>query len=156
MASIALREKVVTTKKIAFRSSTKAFLLKSGTGWFAIALTVLTMGMAALFVAPLLLFKWISNTTSHYWLEGDRLFMRRGILIRKEEEIELYRIKDVKVTFSVIQQMFDNGDIAVISSDLTDNFKLPNVNNAREIREEIRNRVETARSKRGVREFDVG
>ena len=45
--------------------------------------------------------------------------MRRGILMRSEEEIELYRIKDIKVHFSLVQQFFGNGDLSVISSDAT-------------------------------------
>lgn len=147
---------------IDFRSSTRAFLLKSGTGWFLIAALIASLGWAAVIILPMLAIKALTNRTNHYSLEGDRLFMRRGILIRSEEEIELYRIKDIKATFSVIQQMFGNGNIEILSSDETDStagrrmsFAIGNVKDARNIREELRSRVEAARKLRGVREYDV-
>ncbi len=161
MASLTYEDGSQDARSIEFRSSTRAFLLKSGAGWLTIAATALTAGMAAVVTAPIVGFKLLNNITSKYWLEGDRLFMRRGIIFRSEEEIELYRIKDVKVSFSIIQQMFGNGNISIISSDATSNsgfeatFVIPNVEEARGIREELRARTEAARRNRGVREYDI-
>ncbi len=109
----------------------------------------------------------IENRASLFWIDDQRLFMRRGILMRSEEEIELYRIKDVKVEFSIIQQMFDNGTICISSSDSTGRaasaaphprtmIEVTNVRDARAIRAELRDRVEAIRQRRGVREFDIG
>lgn len=164
MATAAFRDTRanISSSTIEFRSSTKAFLLKSATGWFMIAITLLTMGGAAVVTLPILALKALTNRTSLYWLEGDRLFMRRGILMRSEEEIELYRIKDIKVHFSLVQQFFGNGDLSVISSDATGvgegrrtTFQIYNVDDARALREELRSRVEAARRRVGVREYDV-
>jgi uncharacterized membrane protein YdbT with pleckstrin-like domain len=148
--------------EIEFRSSTLAFMLKSGWGWLLIAVTVFTFGYAALLTLPILACIALRNMTAKYWLEGERLFMRRGIFFRSEEEIELYRIKDVKANFSIIQQMFGNGDLAIVSTDTADigtskraYFVIRNVVDARSIRETLRNRVEAVRKKRGVREFDI-
>lgn len=147
---------------IEFRPSTRAFLLKSGTGWLLIAATLGSMGMAAVVTVPLLVIKYLTNVTTRFALEGDRLHMRRGIFIRAEEEIELYRIKDIRASFSLIQQWFGNGTLAVLSSDATGaisgrltSFSIANVEGAREIREELRSRVEAARRRAGVREYDV-
>ncbi|MEM1133128.1 MAG: PH domain-containing protein [Pseudomonadota bacterium] len=161
---------------IEFRSSTAAWLFKSGSGWQILAAAAIGFGTAAYFeyaayaaiaiavlAIPWLVYKFLRNRTSIYWLDGDRLFMRRGILMRAEEEVELYRIKDVKVTFSIIQQMFDNGDLVMSSSDRsslsTDGRNaiiVRNVPDARSIRGEIRDRVEMVRQQRGVRELDIG
>jgi len=148
--------------EIEFRSSTLAFILKSGWGWLLIVVTIVTGGTAALLTLPILGYVALRNMTAKYWLEGERLFMRRGIIFRSEEEIELYRIKDVRANFSIIQQMFGNGDLSIVSTDTADigagkraGFVISNVVDARSIRGELRNRVETARKKRGVREFDV-
>ncbi|MEO1044686.1 MAG: PH domain-containing protein [Pseudomonadota bacterium] len=161
---------------IEFRSSTMAWLFKSGQGWQILAATAVGFGIAAYFeyaayaaiavavlAIPYLTYKFLRNRTSIYWLDGDRLFMRRGIIMRAEEEVELYRIKDVKVTFSIIQQMFDNGDLVMSSSDKsslsTDGRNaiiVRNVPDARSIRGEIRDRVEMVRQQRGVRELDIG
>ena len=150
--------------RIEFRSSTFAFLLQSGTGWLILAgaLAVLAVVLGA-YIA----WTHIENRTSLFWIDDQRLFMRRGILMRSEEEIELYRIKDVKVSFSIIQQMFDNGTIQISSSDSSGRLasaaphprtmiEVTNVRDARAIRAELRDRVEAIRQRRGVRELDIG
>lgn len=161
---------------IEFRSSTLAWLLKSGAGWMLLLFCIAVIGAGAWFgygliatavifgaFIPYVIYRHLKNSTHIYWLDGDRLFMRRGILVRSEEEIELYRIKDVKVTFSIIQQMFENGDLIISSSDKTSldshgrsEIIIANVVDARAIRGEIRDRVEAVRVRRGVRELDIG
>lgn len=153
----------ISGEAIEFRPSTRAFLFKSGTGWLLIAVTVATAGMAAFATLPFLALRYLSNITTRFALEGDRLHMRQGIFMRNEEEIELYRVKDIRASFSIIQQFFGNGDLAILSSDSTGSshgrrtsFTIANVEQAREIREELRLRVEAARRQHGVREYDVG
>lgn len=154
--------RVMPAQDISFRPSTRAFLLKSGVGWMLIAVTVLSMGFAAIATVPLVAILWLRNITTRFELEGDRLRMRRGIIMRDEDEVELYRVKDIKARFSIIQQFFDNGDLAILSSDATGNragrlnaINISNVEKAREIREELRSRVEASRRSVGVREYDL-
>lgn len=166
--------------RIEFRSSTFAFLLQSGTGWLILAgaLAILgggiyagygwqTAAVLAVVLGAYIAWTHIENRTSLFWIDDQRLFMRRGILMRSEEEIELYRIKDVKVSFSIIQQMFDNGTIQISSSDSSGRLasaaphprtmiEVTNVRDARAIRAELRDRVEAIRQRRGVRELDIG
>lgn len=130
-------------------------------GYAEIILPALLMA----YVIPLLI-KSLHYRTAIYWLDNERLFIRRGIIMRSEEEIELYRIKDVKVRFSVIQQMFGNGTIVLTSSEGGGQFTsggqgqrgqlfVPHVRDARYIRGEMRDRVEFIRQSRGVRELDI-
>lgn len=173
--------RMASPPRVEFRSSTTAMLFQSGTGWLTLAAIAIVFGggawlgywwqtLAGIAVAtvPLLVWQYLKYRTSVYALDSERLFMLRGILMRTEEEIELYRIKDAKVNFSIIQQLFSNGTIAITSSDVTGTLAgqqtggarnmilVPHVVDARRIREEIRNRVEAARERRGVREFDIG
>lgn len=166
--------------RIEFRSSTFAWLFQSGSGWMVLALAVVIMAggsytgywwqtliVLGVVLAAYIGWTYVENRTSLFWIDDQRLFMRRGILMRSEEEIELYRIKDVKVSFSIIQQMFDNGTIQISSSDSSGSLASPaphprtmiiitNVRDARAIRAELRDRVEAIRQKRGVRELDIG
>lgn len=166
--------------RIEFRSSTFAWLFQSGSGWIILALAAAvlaggiyagywwqTLAVLSVVLGGYIGWTHIENRTSLFWIDDQRLFMRRGILMRSEEEIEMYRIKDVKVSFSVIQQMFDNGTIQISSSDSSGSLasaaphprtmiEVTNVRDARAIRAELRDRVEAIRQKRGVREFDIG
>lgn len=143
---------------IEFRPSITAFLFKSFTGWLVLLASIFLMGIPLIFVAITAL----GYRMTHFELCGDRLFMRRGILSRTEEEIELFRIKDVKADFSIVQQLFGVGNIQIISSDATGagsgrrtTFRANNVPDARQLREELRQRVDDARRIKGVREFDA-
>ena len=49
----------------------------------------------------------------------DRLIVRRGIFFKSLDEVELYRVKDVRLDFSLINQMAGIGTITVTSSDET-------------------------------------
>lgn len=163
MASNALRP--MTRQHVGlleFKPSMTAYLFKSFTGWITLLL-VLALSIP-LFGIPLLWLGWkaLDYRMTHFELSGQRLFIRKGIVSRTEEEIELYRVKDVRADFSIIQQLFGVGNIQIISSDATgstsgrrSNFRVPDLYHAREIREEIRDRVEQARLVKGVREFDT-
>lgn len=158
MATNAIRAvRSETRHVIEFRPSIKAFLFQSFTGWAVLLFSILLWGIPLIFVAITAL----GYRMTHFELSGDRLFMRRGILSRSEEEIELYRVKDVKADFSIVQQLFGVGNIQIISSDATGLsngrrtiFRVNNIPGARQIREELRERVELARKAKGVREFD--
>ncbi|MCW2369349.1 PH domain-containing protein [Sphingobium sp. B11D3D] len=147
-----------TEHVIGFRPTMSAFLLKSFKGWLTLAGSILLLGIPFIAVGVVAL----RYRMTWYELSGERLFIRQGILARTEEEIELYRIKDVRADFSIIQQMFDVGNLQIISSDLTGEggdqrtaLRISNLENARHIRTELRNRVERARRIKGVREIDM-
>jgi len=93
-----------------------------------------------------------------YEITDQRLIVKRGLVMKSIDEIELYRIKDVRVDFSVINQIADIGTITITSSDRTTQnmqFVLRDIPAARERREGIRKLVDRARRQRGVRELDV-
>ena len=74
------------------------------------------------------------------------------------DEVELYRVKDIRMDFSLLNQMAGIGNICLISSDETTRtaeLVLRNVPRAQQRREELRRLVDTARRQRGVREMDM-
>ena len=88
----------------------------------------------------------------------DRLILHQGILIKSIDEIELYRVKDVRIDFTIINQTADLGTISITSSDETTRdgpLVIRDVERARARREELRSLVNTARRNRGVREIDM-
>lgn len=81
-----------------------------------------------------------------YTLTNQRLFIKTGLIARNIEEIELFRIKDVKVEQSVVQRILGYGTITVISNDETAPLLyLTGVSNPVKKKEQIRARVRTAR-----------
>ena len=135
-----------------FRGSTKGWLLGSFAGWLSLLL-VLAFGLGLVII----LLKWVANVSARYELTTQRLMIRTGIIFKRVDEIELFRIKDVRVDFSLINQITGIGAITVRSSDVTSSgrdFVMRDIPDARQIRETMRNLVDEARQRRGVREVD--
>ncbi|HVF93410.1 MAG TPA: PH domain-containing protein [Sphingomonas sp.] len=143
----------VTEREVdSFRSSTVRWLLGSLAGWGTLLLCAVGVGLI------IVLFRWLQNLSSSYSITDQRLIVRRGLFMKSIDEIELYRIKDVRVQFSLINQITDIGTITLTSSDRTTaqgDLVLRDVPAARERREGIRKLVDRARQRRGVRELDV-
>ncbi|MDG2535392.1 PH domain-containing protein [Sphingomonas sp. HITSZ_GF] len=160
-----------------FRSSTLGWLLGTLAGWGTCFLFLagligsfyfLAQGtlVGAAWVAPLLLavaivvliLKWFENLGVAYEITEDRLILHKGILQKSIDEIELYRVKDVRIDFSIINQLADIGTISIASSDETTReapLVIRDVAKARLRRERLRELVNTARRNRGVREIDM-
>lgn len=97
-------------------------------------------------------------TFTKYSLSEDRLFVETGFLNQRQDEVQLYRVLDVSVTRSLIQRIFGLGTIHVKTSDKSlGNFDLINIQNVRDVKENIVQLVEDARDRKRVssREFIV-
>jgi uncharacterized membrane protein YdbT with pleckstrin-like domain len=156
----------------AFRSSLGGWLrgTAAGIGTLLLGLLgiVLTIAAAGDWGAwPLLLtavavlialLKWLDVMGSLYEITPERLILKRGIFMKSIDEIELYRVKDVRMDFSLLNQWAGIGNICLISSDETTRvgeLKIRNVPQAIRRREELRALVDAARKRRGVREMDM-
>ena len=135
-----------------FRSSTWGWLRGTLAGWATLALCLVGVGLVIVLV------KWIGNLATTYEVTDDRLILYRGIFSKSIDEIELYRVKDVRIDFTLINQWADIGTISIASSDETTRagaLVIRDVERARQRREELRTLVNTARKSRGVREIDM-
>ena len=135
-----------------FRSSTIGWLFGSLAGWGTAALCLFGVGLI------LLGLRWLQNMATTFEITDQRLILKRGLFVKSIDEIELYRIKDVRVDYSLISQITDIGTITLTSTDRTTGdtaFVLRDVPAARTRREGLRKLVDRARQSRGVREIDV-
>ena len=78
-----------------------------------------------------------------YSLSGNRLFRETGVLNLKEEEILLYRIRDLTLTMSLWQRIFGVGTINVVSSDKsTPNIQIKSIKNPKKVKELLFEKIE--------------
>jgi membrane protein YdbS with pleckstrin-like domain len=129
-----------------------AFALTEDTGTRYVSLALLAASFAAILV------RWIGNAAKKYELTTQRLIMRTGILFKRVDEIELYRVKDSRVDFSLLNQLTGIGTITLRSSDVSSqetDFRMRDVPRARDVREKLRTLVDRARQRRQVRELDI-
>jgi uncharacterized membrane protein YdbT with pleckstrin-like domain len=155
-----------------FRPSTLGWLLGTLAGWGTVLLGLAGIVLAIMNLANLGMYwlaltlaalaitawKWFQNVAATYEVTEERLIVRRGIFVKSIDEVELYRVKDVRINFSLINQMADIGAISITSSDETTrggDLVLRDIKRARARREMLRRLVDTARQKRRVREVDM-
>lgn len=135
-----------------FRSSTSRWLFGSFAGWGTLLLCLVGVGLV------IVGWRWLANIAVGYELTDQRLIIRRGIVNRTTDEIELYRIKDTMIAYSIANQLTNIGTITIRSSDATTsggNLVMRDIPEGRHIREEIRRLTDAARQLRRVREMDI-
>ena len=73
---------------------------------------------------------------TRYALSEDRLFLRRGFLNVKHDEIVLYRVRDLRVSVSLWQRIFGVGSVTVVSTDKSiPELTLKNIRQPNEVKE---------------------
>lgn len=88
---------------------------------------------------------------TRYAMSEDRLFLSVGCLNIKDEEVLLYRIRDINTSRSLWQRLFGVGTISVISSDKSlPTLVLQNVKKPLEVKELLHRQVEDMKVKRRV------
>ena len=89
---------------------------------------------------------------TRYSLSEDRLFVSVGFLNIKDDEILLYRVRDIDTERTIWQRIFGVGTISIVSSDKTmPNLVLKNVKDPVFVKELIHKQVEEVKIKRRVR-----
>ena len=110
------------------------------------ALGSLTIGLL------LCLLVWSRVKSISCRLTTQRLFIRRGWLAKHVEELELYRVKDVRVDQSFLQRLLGYGTITVVADDdTTPHLNLAGISSPTKNKELIRTHYRAARQREGVR-----
>ena len=89
---------------------------------------------------------------TRYALSEDRLFLEVGFFNIKDEEVVLYRIRDISMNRTLWQRMCGVGTVTVISSDKSaPRIELKNVKKPREVKELLHKLVEEMKINRRIR-----
>lgn len=95
-------------------------------------------------------------TFTRYRLSDDRIFRETGLLNLKEEEVLLYRVRDLELRRSLFQRIFGVGTVCVHSSDkTTPHLDLLNIKNPREVKELLHRQVEEMKLSRRMRTTEL-
>ena len=92
---------------------------------------------------------------TRYRLSEDRIFCVKGFLNIHEEEVLLYRVRDMELRMSLGQRIFGVGSVIVHSSDKTmPTLELKNIRTPREVKEMIFRQVEDCKERRRMRTME--
>lgn len=88
---------------------------------------------------------------TRYAVSKERIFISKGFLSVKDDEVRLYRVMDISLTRSLGQRIFGLGTIDICSADKNmGDFQLKNIKRPMETKELISNLVEKQRETKRV------
>lgn len=91
-----------------------------------------------------------------YTLTESRISIQRGLLNTHEEEIMLFRVRDISYAQSLFERLANTGTVIISSTDATTPVvKLEHVKNAKDVKELLLQLVEQNRKKNRVRTAEV-
>jgi uncharacterized membrane protein YdbT with pleckstrin-like domain len=117
----------------------------------------LVCGALAWLIVPIGLMAWrfLGTRFHEYEITSERIRLTRGILSRRMDELELYRVKDTSIEQPLMLRLFGLSNVVVRSSDTsTPIFVIEAVPDAQMLRENLRGCVEKMRERKRVREVD--
>ena len=93
---------------------------------------------------------------TRYALSEDRLFLSVGFLNIKDEELLLYRVRDISVSRKLTQRLFGVGTITITSSDKSSPvLEIKNIKDPITVKELIHDQVEAMKANRRVRYSEI-
>ena len=93
---------------------------------------------------------------TRYSMSDDRLFISVGFLNIKDDEILLYRVRDIDTSRTLWQRLFGVGTVKIVSSDKTmPTLVLQNVKDPVFVKELIHKQVEDMKIQRRVRVGEI-
>ncbi|MBU0506415.1 MAG: PH domain-containing protein [bacterium] len=102
------------------------------------------------------LYKFLQTKCHSYELTTERLKITKGILSKREDMLELYRVKDISILKPFFLRIFKCANLVLNTSDKsTPIIIIPAIPEPEKVREMLRTHVETMRDRKGVREVDL-
>ena len=93
---------------------------------------------------------------TRYCMSDDRLFVSVGFLNIKDDEILLYRVRDIDTSRNLWQRLFGVGTVIVMSSDKSmPTLVLKNIKDPIAVKEMIHQQVEEMKIRRRVRVGEI-
>ena len=95
---------------------------------------------------PGILWTYLVHVSNKYKVSMRRVETEHGVLAKRVDSLELWRVLDVEYTQTLIDRIFDNGRITLVSTDQSDpKLLLHGMPNHRELFEQLRDAVQNAR-----------
>ena len=96
--------------------------------------------------------RWLLIKVRVYEVTSERIRISNGLVTRRTDELELYRVKDTTLVEPLLLRIFSLGDIEITTHDVsTPVVRMEAVKGARDLREQMRKSIEACRERKRVR-----
>ena len=130
--------------------------LISNFGSFIIGIILTLTVVGAIVGIPYIIWTYLVIKNKKYELTQERLILKSGVLNKKIEELELFRVRDYSIEKPFIYNIFGLGNIILTSSDKTNPYiKLEALKDIENLKNKIRNAVQITRKNNGVKDLEI-
>jgi membrane protein YdbS with pleckstrin-like domain len=119
-----------------------------------------TYAMCILFcwlVIPIFIALWRFLVVKTWKIEitDQRLKEEKGVLSKTTDELELFRVKDIRLDQPFFLRLVGLSNVILVTSDRTNPIvRIPAITDGKNLKEKLRTAVDIRRDKKGVRETD--
>ena len=114
-------------------------------------LLIPTLGVSLLFI----LWTYLTIRTWKITITSQRVIEEKGVLSKTTNELELFRVKDIRLDQPFFLRLVGLSNIVLITSDRTNKYvTIKGVKDGKSLREDIRTSVDKRRDEKGVVERD--
>ena len=124
----------------------------TNTGYYLLCIPLTLIAGLGLIMA---VWRFLTTRATTYQLTKERLVTGEGVLSKQLDEIELYRVRDVRVTEPFILRLFGLGNVDIVTTDKSDEYvRLRAISKPRAVKEILRKHVESRRNQTRTREVE--
>jgi uncharacterized membrane protein YdbT with pleckstrin-like domain len=85
--------------------------------------------------------RWVRRQSARTIINGDRLRYETGLAAKSTRTIQLTKVQDVRVDQSIVQRMFNVGNVSIETAGEASRLTLVNVDNPQGLADDILNRA---------------
>jgi uncharacterized membrane protein YdbT with pleckstrin-like domain len=112
--------------------------------------------LAALICVLVMVLRWVVTASLKYTLTTERLLVETGILSKRTQSLELYRVKDYTLVEPFLYRLVKLGTVSIVTSDpMTPRVEMRAIPQPKTLLDTLRRQVETRRDAKRVREVDL-
>jgi membrane protein YdbS with pleckstrin-like domain/DNA-directed RNA polymerase subunit RPC12/RpoP len=116
--------------------------------WLLLGILLAPVGIGLIILAWI----WVEVKSLKYRLTTQRLFITRGLISRKVDEVELFRVKDVTLSQGVLERLLGIGTVTILSTDDgTPELRMEGIADPAKMKDAIREHCLAARRRERVR-----
>ena len=110
------------------------------------------IGLVLILIGSLLVgLAFLRIASVSYRVDTLRVEVERGILQKRIDNLELWRVKDIQFRQTLVQRMLSVGDVVLVTSDASNpQIELRGIPKPRDLYDSLRDAVDTVRRGRGV------
>jgi membrane protein YdbS with pleckstrin-like domain len=127
-----------------------------GTVWTWIIISILTLGILLPVAVMVFIYLAIKLSTQEFKITTQTLDTRFGLLIKKHNTMDIWRIKDIQLRQGIFDRKFGTGTILVVSIDRTDGvLRMQGLPSAKQIYERLKDASFKRRAERKVTSIEL-